>query len=87
MRRNIITSDKIKPVLDQWDEPEYEDFSDRTLWSLNNAFTHVMKRYTNPNQVWSRGTKLTVLCDETVGLDTSILLDEKTEEGNEIVVS
>jgi|TARA_R100001530_G_scaffold98641_2_gene68523 hypothetical protein len=87
MRRNIITSDKIKPVLDQWDEPEYEDFSDRTLWSLNNAFTNVMKRYTNPNQVWSRGTKLTVLCDATVGLDTSILLDENTEEGDEIVVS
>ena len=87
MRRGIITSDKIRPVLEQWDNPDHEEFNDRTLWSLNNAFTHVMKRYTNPDQVWSRGTKLTVLCDETVGLDTSILLDDKSEEGDEILVS
>ncbi len=38
-----ITSTKIPHVLKEWRDPRHEDFKPRTLWSLMNAFTEVLR--------------------------------------------
>ena len=63
MRRNVITSDKIKIVMKEFYEPKHDEFKPKTLWSLNNAYTEVFKRYSNPHSLWQRSQKLTTLCD------------------------
>ena len=34
---------QISKVLEQWHTPEHDDFSERSLWSLQNAFTNVYR--------------------------------------------
>lgn len=34
---------RLKPVLEEWRTPTYEDFKPRTAWSLFNAYTEVLK--------------------------------------------
>lgn len=41
-RREVINVQRIAEVEKEWEEPSYEDFSDRNAWSLFNAFTHVL---------------------------------------------
>jgi hypothetical protein len=37
------TNRMIPGVLKEWREPSHQEFSDRTAWSLFNAFTEVLK--------------------------------------------
>jgi hypothetical protein len=40
--KGIISSPQLPGVLKEWREPEFEEFEDRTAWSLFNAFTRVL---------------------------------------------
>lgn len=63
---DIVPQSKLLPVLEQWETPAYPDFQPRTLWSLINAFTHVIKE--NPTQEnQNRTLKLHGLCDMAAG--------------------
>lgn len=39
----VVANAKIPEVLREWREPSHEEFAPRTVWSLYNAFTEVMK--------------------------------------------
>ena len=71
LRIGIIASNKIESVLNEWSNPYHEEFKPRTLWSLNNCFTQVLKKYKNPHEATVRGIKLTNLCDKAACLDFS----------------
>jgi hypothetical protein len=72
MSVDIVPPSKLRPVLDQWRQPAYPDFAPRTMWSLFNAFTHILKE--NPTQEHQRRTlTLHGLCDMAAGLDLATL--------------
>lgn len=62
MRAGVVAASKLPKVLAEWDEPKHEDFRERTLWSLFNAFTEVMKDYETADLPW-RTRGLHGLCD------------------------
>ena len=39
----VISGGKIPRVLQEWREPQHREFQDRTMWSLLNAYTEVLK--------------------------------------------
>jgi len=39
----VISGGKIPRVLQEWREPQHKEFEDRTMWSLLNAYTEVLK--------------------------------------------
>lgn len=41
--KRIIGTRMLRPLLDEWREPAFDDFTDRTAWSLLAAFTHIAK--------------------------------------------
>ena len=41
--QRIIGTRMLRPLLDEWRKPAFEDFTDRTAWSLLAAFTHMAK--------------------------------------------
>jgi len=41
--KSVVANAKIPEVLKAWREPEHEEFEERSVWSLYNAFTEVMK--------------------------------------------
>jgi len=45
MDAGVIAASKLPKVLDQYREPQHEAFRPRTVWSLFNAFTEVLKTY------------------------------------------
>ncbi len=54
-------------VLNQWLNTEHEEFVNRNIWSLFNAFTEVMKE-TNLAELPNRTIKLHLLLDEYCGI-------------------
>lgn len=44
----ILSSTNIKRIVDEWDKPKYDEFKDRTLWSLQNACAEVFKKVKSP---------------------------------------
>ena len=44
----IISSTNIKRIVDEWDNPRYDDFKPRTLWSLQNTCSEVFKKIKSP---------------------------------------
>lgn len=49
--RGLVGTRLLRPLLDEWRKPSFEEFQDRTAWSMLAAFTHVVKarqrRYPN----------------------------------------
>lgn len=41
----VIPNQAIPAILKEWREPTFEDFTDRTAWSLFNAFTFIAKKF------------------------------------------
>ncbi len=39
----LISSRQLMPLVNEWRNPKHEDFEPRTLWSLQNAYTEIMK--------------------------------------------
>jgi hypothetical protein len=50
-RQGVINVQRIPEVLRQWDEPEHEEWGDRTAWRLFNAATFALagRVAENPN--------------------------------------
>ena len=48
--RNILKSRMFQTALEQWQNPEFEVFEDRNLWSLYNAATYAVKKR-NPSKI------------------------------------
>ena len=49
--KGIVGTRMLRPLLNEWRLPSYEDFESRTAWSMLSAYTHVAKdrqrRYPN----------------------------------------
>ena len=43
MRHRAITASALPKVLREWERPRHDEFAPRTVWSLLNAFTEVLK--------------------------------------------
>lgn len=61
--QGIISSRTLPEVIDAWRRPAYREFEQRTLWSLMNAFTGVLKNRSrsNPQQFALQTIRLNVL--------------------------
>jgi len=69
MYQGVISPSSVKTVLDEWRQPKYEDFTRRNVWSLSNAYTEAFKKYSNPEQLFSRGIMLTKMMDDLSGYE------------------
>lgn len=69
-QNGAISKAKIADVVEQWHKPEHDDFSDRTMHSLYNGFTHVLKGgvHALPN----RSVALHGVLDSEVGLTSAV---------------
>jgi len=65
------TPRQIPSILKEWRHPEFEEFKDRSLWSLFNSFTRVLNQGENLNELSRRTEVLHGLLDSYVGLSTS----------------
>jgi hypothetical protein len=43
IRANVVPASRLPLVLEAWEEPEHDEFTPRTAWSLFNAFSEVQK--------------------------------------------
>jgi hypothetical protein len=43
LEQNVIGSQRVKPVVEQWRKPNHDEFLPRNAWSLFNDFTEVLK--------------------------------------------
>lgn len=67
IQTGVIAPSAVGKVIREWYEPTYPDFTDRTVWSAFNAFTHVLKDI-NPLDMPRRTMALHGLCDGISGL-------------------
>lgn len=58
----VIANSYIPGVLDNWRDPEHEDFEERNAWSLFNAYTETLKR-ANPVTLPRRTVRLHGIMD------------------------
>lgn len=65
----VITNQAIPYVLDQWRDPNYQDFKERTAWSLFNGFTQVMKDRYPVAELPKRTVKLHGMFDKYTGME------------------
>lgn len=83
MERDVIAPSRLRPVLGQWRKPAYEDFEPRTVWSLFNAFTHILKE--NPTQEHQKRTLvLHGLCDTLAGVNLEAIQQRIAEDQDEL---
>ena len=75
MDRGVISPSSIKRVLDEWREPQFEEFQPRNAWSLTNAYTESFKKYSNPHQLFGRGIALTSMIDELVEFQAPAIVE------------
>jgi hypothetical protein len=64
------TPRQIPSILKEWRSPRFQDFQDRTVWSLFNSFTQILKGG-NLNELPKRTEALHGLLDSYVGLARS----------------
>jgi hypothetical protein len=69
-RNGAISKAKIADVVEQWHKPEHDDFSPRTMHSLYNAFTHILKG--GITQLPSRSLALHGVLDSQVGFTSQV---------------
>lgn len=67
----IIGPVKLPHVLEQWRNPQYADFKPRTVWSLMNAYTEVLKGL-NLSELPRRTVRLHGLLDQVVGIEAKV---------------
>lgn len=82
----VLSASNIPKVLREWRQEEgsqsasHDQFNDRTLWSLNNAFTESFKIYSNLDQITSRNIKLSGMMDSYCNLDFSTEIELNDDE-------
>jgi len=69
-RNGAIGKTKIADVVEQWHKPEHDDFSPRTMHSLYNAFTHILKG--GITALPNRSVALHGVLDSEVGLASQV---------------
>ena len=62
VRQKIICPSMVGKLLREWDQPSFDEFKPRTVWSLHNCFTHILKSI-NPIDLPARTVALNSLCD------------------------
>lgn len=70
-RNGAIPKTKIADVAAQWHTPEHDEFSERSGWSLYNAFTNVLRG--NINELNSRSDALHGTLDLAFGLNSQVV--------------
>lgn len=68
MDLKVLGVTRLPLVLQEWREPKHEEFAPRTVWSLFNAFTEVMKYGIPLDEFPARTIKLHGLLDRFAGL-------------------
>lgn len=63
----VVPVTKVPDVIREWREPTHEEFKERTVWSLFNAFTETFKKINNPSDLLSRNQALHGLMDAFCG--------------------
>lgn len=82
----VLSASNLPKVLREWRQEEgsqsasHDQFNDRTLWSLNNAFTESFKIYSNLDQITSRNIKLSGMMDSYCNLDFSTEIELNDDE-------
>lgn len=72
VRRGAINPSQTQRVIEEWDQPSHEEFSEHNVWRLHNAVTEVYKPtngHTNMARLPQRSIMLTELCDHLSGLN------------------
>lgn len=66
----IVSHRALPKVIEEWRKPSFDDFTGKNLWSLLNAFTHVLnaRARTNPQQHAGITMRLGGLLDDAAGL-------------------
>lgn len=62
VKARALPVSKIPAIVDQWDNPIHDEFSARTVWSLQNAYTEVFKS-SRPDTILQRSQSLHGLLD------------------------
>jgi len=57
MKDSVYSPSKVAKVVEKWDRPTYPEFEPRTLWSLFNAVTEVLKG----GNIWTKSENTQVL--------------------------
>lgn len=88
MRKGALPSSKITRVLDEYVKPSHDDFGDRNLWSLFNAYTEIGKAF-NPEDLQNRSMSMIQICDQLSGHQgiKPIISVEDTEKDDVVVVA
>jgi len=69
-QNGAIPKAKIADVVEQWHKPEHDDFSPRTMHSLYNGFTHILKG--GITALPNRSLALHGVLDSEVGLTSQV---------------
>lgn len=75
---NVFNTRQIRPVINEWLTPRHPEFENRTVWSLFNSVTEVLKpeEGDSGSALWdlpARTSKLHAICDAACGLNFSDL--------------
>ena len=71
--RGIVPVTKVPALLSEWRKPSFDQFQERTAWSLFNAFTFVLKG--NQQALPGRTVALHSLLDGELGIEVAAPLD------------
>jgi hypothetical protein len=79
----VVAFNKLGYVIEEWRNPTHEEFQARTGWSLFNAFTEVLKRYSQielPRRTMALHGLMDRACDVPSLEETLPELGEDAEE-------
>ena len=62
--RKVISATQLPRVIGQWRHSPFEEYSDPTVWSLANAFTHVLTRGKSTGQIPRKNIAMNEMLDE-----------------------
>ena len=68
-RQGVIANANINRIVQEYDTPRFDDFSDRTAWSFQNACTEVFKGISNPVQRLDSQKSINELLRNTTPID------------------
>ena len=71
MKKEILGPSKIKYLVEQWEKPLHDEFSNKNAWSLHNCFNEVFKDLTSADLVYHRNTVLNGMLDDFTGFNIS----------------
>ena len=82
--RQLVSHRALPGVIREWRSPSFEEFQDRTAWSLLNAFTTILadRQKSNAQMHASLTMRLGGLFDETFGIKPLVLTDAEPANGS-----